>query len=61
MENSRILKELKEFEDIKNAKKEEQVKARVVNDNIRHWRGTVFGPSDTCYTGGVFEVDIEIP
>jgi ubiquitin-protein ligase len=45
----------------------------MVGDNIRHWKGTVFGPvsivlslncvaqKDTCYEGGTFIVDIEIP
>ena len=29
--------------------------------NIRSLRGTIQGPLGTCYEGGVFEVDIEIP
>jgi len=28
---------------------------------MRHWKGTIFGPKDTCYEGGTFLVDIEIP
>lgn len=38
-----------------------QVEARTVGDNIRRWKGTIFGPKDTCYEGGTFIVDIEIP
>ena len=46
------------------------VKARIVGDNLRHWKGTIFGPvsrialtlqSDTAYEGGVFVINIEIP
>lgn len=42
----------------------------MVGDNMRHWKGKVFGPvsmaqeifqKDTCYEGGIFYVDIEIP
>lgn len=41
----------------------------MVGDNMRHWKGTIFGPvrlfvtgqKDTCYEGGTFLVDIDIP
>lgn len=33
----------------------------MVGNDLRHWKGTIFGPADTPYTGGTFIVDIEIP
>mmetsp|Transcript_34759 Transcript_34759/g.59754 ORF Transcript_34759/g.59754 Transcript_34759/m.59754 type:complete len:194 (-) Transcript_34759:142-723(-) len=32
-----------------------------VLENNHHLEGTITGPDDTCYTGGVFKVDIVIP
>ena len=38
------------------------VKAIPVTDgNLRHLKGTIQGPLGTCYEGGVFEIDIQIP
>ncbi len=57
---NRIYKELEDFK--KMAKKDEPtVSAVVVGDNIRHWKGTIFGPKDTVYEGGTYIIDIEIP
>lgn len=63
MDNGRIMKELKELQEgmKKSTPDNKQVEARVVGDNIRHWKGTIYGPGDTCYQGGTFIVDIEIP
>ena len=61
MDNGRILKELKELQEAAKKSNEKTVQAQVVGDNIRHWKGTIFGPGDTCYEGGTFVVDIEIP
>lgn len=33
----------------------------MVGDNLRKWKGKIFGPADTPYAGGTFIVDIEIP
>ena len=45
MDNGRIMKELKELQDgVKKAGKEQVVEAKVVGDDLRHWKGKVFGP-----------------
>jgi len=33
----------------------------LVGDDLKHWKGAIFGPSDTCYEGGTFIIDIVIP
>jgi len=37
------------------------VQANLVGDDLKHWKGTIFGPDDTAYTGGTFIIDIQIP
>ena len=49
---------LKEFNDLK---KDTSVQVKMVNNDIRHWKGKIKGPIDTCYAGGTFIVDIIIP
>ena len=62
MDNGRIMKELKELQDgVKKANGELVVEAKVMGDDLRHWKGKIFGPKDTCYEGGIFYVDINIP
>ena len=59
MDNGRIMKELKELQEgVKKANGEKVVEAKVIGDDLRHWKGKVFGPPDTCYEGGIFYVDI---
>mmetsp|Transcript_16803 Transcript_16803/g.25883 ORF Transcript_16803/g.25883 Transcript_16803/m.25883 type:complete len:114 (-) Transcript_16803:285-626(-) len=61
-DNGRIIKELKELQDgVRNAKGEQVVEAKTVGDDLRHWKGKIFGPKDTPYEGGIFYVDITIP
>jgi len=55
------MKELKELQDARKNNKGPTVEANMVGNDIRHWKGTIFGPSDTPYHGGTFIVDIEIP
>jgi len=55
------MKELKELQDNSKNSKQQQVEARMVGDNLRKWKGKIFGPADTPYEGGTFIVDIEIP
>ena len=61
MDNGRIMKELKELQEAAKLNPNQAVQASLVGDNLRHWKGTIFGPSDTSYFGGIFKVDIEIP
>ena len=58
---TRILKELKELQEVEKQSSSETVKANIVDDNLYHWKGTIFGPSDSCYEGGIFRIDIQIP
>lgn len=60
-DNGRIMKELKELTEAMKNKSLMNVEARIVGDNLRHWKGKIFGPKDTPYEGGTFIVDIEIP
>ena len=61
MDSGRITKELKELQMEASKNPNATISARTVGDDIRHWKGTIFGPSDTCYQGGIFKVDIIIP
>lgn len=52
---------MKEYEDLKKNEKENTVTVWMIDNNIRHWKGNIKGPIDTCYQGGVFIIDIVIP
>jgi ubiquitin-conjugating enzyme E2 D/E len=32
-----------------------------IEDDIFHWEGTIMGPTDTVYEGGIFNLDIQFP
>ena len=52
---------MKEYNDLVKNKKDHSVEVHLVNGDFRHWKGRIKGPIDTCYAGGVFDVDIIIP
>ena len=33
----------------------------VKQDNVYKWKGTIDGPKDSCYEGGVFNLAIDFP
>jgi len=35
--------------------------ASPIDDNLFKWRGYIYGPTDTAYEGGIFNIDIEFP
>ena len=55
------MKELKELQEGAKASKDKVVEAVTVDNNLRHWKGKIFGPDDTPYDGGTFYIDINIP
>ena len=50
----------KEYQDLQK-EKNSNVLVKLVNNDYRHWKGRIKGPIDTCYQGGIFDVDIIIP
>ena len=52
---------IKEYNDLIKNKKDHSVEVHLVNNDYRHWKGRIKGPIDTCYAGGIFDVDIIIP
>ena len=61
MDSGRIMKELKELQEAAKSSPNTAVQAQLVGDDLRHWQGTIFGPKDTSYEGGIFKIDIQIP
>ena len=51
----------KEFKDIASHGENADVKAQLVQDNYKHWKGIIKGPEDGPYAGGMFVVNIDIP
>jgi ubiquitin-conjugating enzyme (huntingtin interacting protein 2) len=51
----------KELQDIEKDREVSGVHARVRGDDMTKLQGTLKGPEDTCYAGGMFVVDIQIP
>lgn len=57
MATKRLQKELKEFK----TNPSSMGSADIVNDNLYHWIGVLFGPSDTPYANGIFKIEFRIP
>ena len=53
----RIHSELQKFAE----KPPQGCRVEVVDDDPRHWTGSIEGPKGSLYEGGVFHLDIEIP
>jgi len=57
---NRIKKELKDCSKEKN--ESSHIFAQLVDDsNLFHWKGEITGPVGTCYEGGKFAIDINLP
>ena len=52
---------MKEYQDLQKNQKENTVTVWMIDNDIHHWKGKIHGPIDTCYSGGVFIIDIVIP
>ena len=56
------MKEIKDLQKgVSNTKGEQVVEAKMLGEDLMHWKGKIFGPKDSCYEGGIFYVDIQIP
>lgn len=60
MASGRLKKELAEVGKVDTVS---GVSASAIGDgsNLRRLKGKINGPESTCYEGGIFEIDIEIP
>jgi len=55
MYKKRIQKEIEDMGENTNL----NCSAGPIENNIMKWKGTIFGPADTPYAGGIFHLDIE--
>jgi len=51
----------KELQDIRALSTGSSVTADSVEGDLTHWKGHLIGPEGTSYSGGHFDIDIEIP
>lgn len=51
----------KEYEEIKDYMSSNCSAGPIDDDDLTHWQGTIIGPEDTPYAGGVFNLDIHFP
>jgi len=52
---------LREFEDFSKNAETSNLSVSILSDDIYHWKGVLTGPEDTMYSGGRFQIDIQIP
>ena len=52
---------IKEFQDCQKNNKDNNIQVRLVNNKYNHWKGRIKGPVNSCYEGGIFEINIIIP
>lgn len=57
---SRIMKELKDIENMKSGELSENISVGLVENDIFHWKAIIFGATGTLYSGGAFELDIQL-
>ena len=55
----RIQKEFQGFQTSKTEQKD--FKIWLIENDLRHWKAVIAGPSDSVYEGGKFQIDIKIP
>eukprot|EP00434_Breviolum_minutum_P034428 symbB.v1.2.030472.t1/scaffold3440.1/size56587/1 len=60
-ELKRLEKELQDIRALAKDGKEAQVSADSVENDLTHWKAWLKGPEGTPYSGGLFDIDIEIP
>mmetsp|Transcript_65860 Transcript_65860/g.154156 ORF Transcript_65860/g.154156 Transcript_65860/m.154156 type:complete len:202 (-) Transcript_65860:47-652(-) len=60
-ELKRLEKELQDIRALAKDGKEAQVSADSVDNDLTHWKAWLKGPEGTPYSGGLFDIDIEIP
>mmetsp|Transcript_46784 Transcript_46784/g.111207 ORF Transcript_46784/g.111207 Transcript_46784/m.111207 type:complete len:202 (+) Transcript_46784:104-709(+) len=60
-ELKRLEKELQDIRVLAKDGKEAQVSADSVDNDLTHWKAWLKGPEGTPYSGGLFDIDIEIP
>ena len=58
MNKRRLVRELKE---IRNNPHPDYHMEPIAEENIYHWQGTLFGPSYSSYSGGIFFLEIKFP
>jgi ubiquitin-conjugating enzyme E2 D len=59
MSNKRLMKRLKaEIKDLEE-NPVSNCSASPIDDNMTHWKATIFGPENTPYENGIFKLDIQ--
>ena len=52
----RLLKDLKKMQE---GNSDESLQATPINDNLYEWEAVIFGPDDTIWEGGMFQLHLE--